>query len=133
MILAGGESVVVASGKKAKKTKLPHYVLWTKRSIWNNDGDKAVVKDSDGEVVATVEEKGEGDDEMDDDAAKIVNKDAVEVSLDLIADTVVIKNITTSELNLEGWVIESETGTQSTTLPEVCVGVCWCCLWQVFD
>ena len=60
-MLEGGESVVVASGKKAKKTKLPHYVLWTKRFIWNNDGDKAVVKDSDGEVVSTVEEEGEGD------------------------------------------------------------------------
>ena len=60
-------------------------------------------------------------------AAKIPNKDAVEVSLDLIADTVVIKNITSSELNLEGWVIESETSTQSTTLPEVSLLLLFVC------
>lgn len=52
IILKPGETVTVTSGKNARDDP-PRYLLWTKKSIWNDKGDPAELYDADGELVAT--------------------------------------------------------------------------------
>ena len=49
-VLAAGSKVRVHSGKDAYSNP-PSDLLWTRRNIWNNNGDKAVLYDSAGTEV----------------------------------------------------------------------------------
>jgi hypothetical protein len=51
IVLKPGETVTVTSGKNARHDP-PKYLLWTKKYIWNNDGDPAELLTPDGEIVA---------------------------------------------------------------------------------
>ena len=46
------EAVTVTSGKNAQHDP-PRYLLWTKKNIWNNNGDPAELRSPDGELVAS--------------------------------------------------------------------------------
>lgn len=52
VVLKPGETVTVTSGKNARHDP-PHYLLWTKKYIWNNDGDPAELWSPDGKLVAS--------------------------------------------------------------------------------
>ncbi|GAB6136878.1 MBL fold metallo-hydrolase [Halanaerobaculum tunisiense] len=49
--LAAGETLKVISGRG--KTPGPNTILWTKRYIWNNDGDSAKLYNSNGQLIST--------------------------------------------------------------------------------
>lgn len=50
--LKPGEAVTVTSGRNARHDP-PRYLLWTKKYIWNDDGDPAELRSPDGELVAS--------------------------------------------------------------------------------
>ena len=50
MTLAPGASVVVTSGQNARND-LPRYLQWTRRNVWNNDGDPGELYDASGSLV----------------------------------------------------------------------------------
>lgn len=52
LALKPSETVTVTSGKNARHDP-PRYLLWTKKHIWNNDGDPAELWSPAGELVAS--------------------------------------------------------------------------------
>jgi len=52
IMLKPGETTTVTSGKNARHDP-PRYLLWTKKYIWNNDGDPGELRSPDGELVAS--------------------------------------------------------------------------------
>ncbi|MEN2996645.1 MAG: thermonuclease family protein [Acetomicrobium sp.] len=52
IMLEPGETATVTSGRNARHDP-PRYLLWTKKYIWNDDGDPAELRSPDGELVAS--------------------------------------------------------------------------------
>ncbi len=52
IVLEPGETATVTSGRNARHDP-PRYLLWTKKYIWNDDGDPAELRSPDGELVAS--------------------------------------------------------------------------------
>ena len=75
VVLSQGQSTTVYSGKGADQHhRPPHHLFWTKRFIWNNDGDSATLLDVDGNQVQHVTGEPLALDEVD-DALKEGDKD----------------------------------------------------------
>lgn len=51
--LNGGKTIYITSGPNAKEGQ--SYLTWTKRQIWKNDGDGAVLMNEKGEVISEVQ------------------------------------------------------------------------------
>lgn len=49
--VAPGDSIIVTSGPDARSSP-PRVLQWTRRYIWNNDGDPGELRDRSGRVVA---------------------------------------------------------------------------------
>jgi hypothetical protein len=57
-ILQPGCTITVWSGKGAdKKENVPYSLFWTKKHMWSDSGDTAVLKDADDNEIDQVEEK----------------------------------------------------------------------------
>ena len=62
MVLEAGESVTLWSGRGAKsraKKAGENNFFWTARYVWNNNGDEAELRDTEGNVVASLRVDGE--------------------------------------------------------------------------
>jgi len=99
-ILKAGDTVTVWSGAKNKdKDNPPNSIFWTAKYIWNDKGDTAVVKDSNGVEIDRKVEK-----------PVTATANIVIAKLDLIADYVSIANRGGDTTDLKGWFIKSCVG-----------------------
>jgi len=105
--LPAGASCTVWSGRGSdQKHNPPVSFFWTKKNIWNDDGDKAVLKDKDGRVLDSVEEKPP------------VYEGHLEIQeLNLVGDYVTIINKTNKDSDISGYCLKSVIGSQSFIFP----------------
>jgi len=105
-VLLPGTSVSVFSGKDSNVfDNPPASLFWTKRYVWNDNGDAAVIKNAKGEVV--------------DEKEVVLPKDfLVEIQqLDLRREAVTVINKSHADVDLSNWLLVSLTGAQSFTYP----------------
>ena len=106
-ILEPGCSTTVWSGKESdKKENSPYSLFWTKKNMWNDRGDKAVLVDPEGNTIDEQEEKPPKDLQVDIQ------------TLDLIRDYVTVINRGTKEVDMSGWILKSLIGSQFFVYPE---------------